>query len=178
MIYIALSLMYHTLTAGDAEDKNLVAFTPTTAERVGQIISSQTSLSKELQSKLPRVGESIGGSGNGAEPEEESRPEDTREELEDIKEEVEDTKEDTKKEVEADLPVESSTEDQTGIEGVASSTGTDASLDLTSVAVATISTNLSDLPEEFSAEWKLEEDERQRALEEKREERRMVRESF
>lgn len=178
MIYIALSLMYHTLTAGDAEAKNLVAFTPTTAERVGQIISSQTSLSKELQSKLPRVGESIGGSGNGAEPEEEARPEDTREELEDIKEEVEDTKEDTKKEVEADLPVESSTEDQTGIEGVASSTGTDVSVDLTSVAVATISTNLSDLPEEFSAKWKLEEDERQRALGEKREERRMVRESF
>ncbi len=123
----------------EAEDATLPALTPATAERLGQIISSQTSLSKELQSKLPRLGEAMGGSGSG-------------EELEGAQPSTESAESFGKAELQ--------------------DTGT---VDVAAVAVATISTELQDLPEEFSAEWKQEKERKEREEEAVREERSKVR---
>ena len=51
---------------GAASSEAPLAFTPAEAQRAGEIISLQTSLSKELQSKLPRVGEVLDGSDEAA----------------------------------------------------------------------------------------------------------------
>lgn len=139
---------------------------PDTAERVGQIISSQTSLSKELQSKLPRVGEAISGSGNGAAIE---------------------VSELTEAELEAAVAKEVSGGDgaaagdlalqgQPSSETVGTSVGTDSTptLDSKAKAASIISTELQDLPENFSKETKEAREEERRREEEEREERSKV----
>ena len=46
---------------------DVAAFTPSTANRVEQIISTQTSLSKELAEKLPRLSEALAAAGGDEE---------------------------------------------------------------------------------------------------------------
>lgn len=136
-----------------------------TAERVGQIISSQTSLSKELQSKLPRAGESIGGSGIGAESRKDKPAEvDTAEAV--VSEDL-----NTGKGSDVDLAGQPSSE-SFGTSVDVENTGT---LDITAIATPTVSTELHDLPQEFSKEWKEAREEEQRRDEEEREERSNVR---
>ena len=130
----------------EVEDATLPALTPATAERVTQIISSQTSLSKELQSKLPRLGEAMGGSGNGAELEE-TKPTPDAEDI-------------------------NNTTTQPSMENSGRMELQDT--DVTEVALATISTDLQDLPEEFSAEWKQEKEMKEQEEEAIREERAKV----
>lgn len=143
----------HPATDTDASSQD--AITPGTAERMGQIISSQTSLSKELQCKLPRLGEGIATSG---ELSSEDKP--GTGETEDV----------TVVNIEVDTEVEG---DMTALPSTDSLMS--SSLNVTEVAVSTISTELQDLPEELSVEWKLAREEEKRREEEETEERHKVR---
>ena len=134
--------------ATDATSTDMVALTPTTAQRAGEIISSQTSLSKELQFKLPRVGEVL----ESESKEREIHSEEVRLQSDATKIETEDLEKPEKLEA--------------------------TPIDLKEVAVATISTNLRDLPENFSAQLKLEEEEKRQQQEEEREERKKVSEGI
>ena len=138
----------HPGTGAPSQD----AITPGTAERVGQIISSQTSLSKELQCKLPRLGEGIASSGSGREESSENKLGTGKEEEEGVNTVVE-----------GDMTALPSTD------------SVSSSLNVTEVAVSTISTELHDLPEELSVEWKMAREEEKRREEEEREERHKVR---
>lgn len=180
------------------------AMTPTTAERVGHIISSQTSLSKELQFKLPRAGESISGSGNGAglveaeggveevrslsygkdpdvetssgESKAEARSSNTGNEAASVPGTV-----DMGSSVDAESPVPLAgtpvdVETIGTFEDSSVDGGSTGALDVTEIASATISTELQDLPEEeFSVEWKLAREEEAKKEEKEREERQRVR---
>ena len=146
------------------------AFAPTTAIRAGQIISSKTSLSKELQSKLPRLGEVESN------------------EKEEIPSREDEEKPGSLLPVEVDVKTDVTIEGEREREGDVVELGerdhrpdadilnlSSASIDMNAVVVSTISTNVQDLPEDFSAKWKMEEEEKKRVQEEGREERRKVR---
>lgn len=151
-------------------------FAPGTAERVGQIISTQTSLPKELQSKLPRVGDIISHGEQEAErgedrekqenldiidlskgePEVRDREEIVHEEGEEL------TMGEGVKEKEKSPTREAMPRKEEEGEGELIPLGLSHDL----------------LPEEFGVAWKQQEDERKRKEEQERAERRKVRQKI
>ena len=135
--------------------------TPETAVRVGHVISTQTSLRKDLQSKLPQVGgiasqeeqeeEVVKRQEGGEEPEAVSihKSKQPVEEAEAVKEE----------------------------EGEAEGEGVEKGESLLSLekTPSPINVSLDVLPEEFGVEWKQEEDKRKMKEEQERAERKKVR---
>ena len=135
---------------------------PETALRVGQIISTQTSLRKDLQSKLPQVGgiasqgEQEEGVVKGQEREEESEAVS----LHESKQQAEDSEAVKEEEGEPER------------EGVEEKGESLLSLEKTP---SPINVSLDMLPEEFGVEWKQEEDKRKMKEEQERAERKKVR---
>ena len=153
-------------------------FAPGTAERVGQIISTQTSLPKELQSKLPRVGDIISHGEQEAERVEDGEIQenldiidlskgepDVRDKEEVVHEEGESgelTVGEGVKEKEKSPTREAMPRKEEEGEGELIPLGLSHDL----------------LPEEFGVAWKQQEDERKRREEQERAERRKVRQKI
>lgn len=139
---------------------------PERALRVGQIISTQTSLSKDLQSKLPQVGGVV--SREEQEEEEVVKREEGEEESEAVG--LSESKEEA---VEAEYrDVEK--EEEREPEGVGVREKEESLLSLEKTP-SPLSASQDVLPEEFGVAWKQEEDERKMKEEQERAERKKVR---